>query len=196
MKPSRSYRRFGVTLLFALLSLSTVLLYPQSAAADHDCITSADRDFYADLGVLFPGEFCPTHTGSVTWDRNALWEPGVLYPREFYATHSALLTVSDQLLVDGHVTIDSVFSNGPGYVVVYGDYQAAPAPALGHAWVAAGWSYNVQVQIDTSRKLSTVYAMLHGDSGQVGVYEFGMAWGADAPALVDGRPIITAFRVD
>lgn len=109
-------------------------------------------------------------------------------------SHAVQLEVSDQRVVNGTVTIASVFSHGPGYIVIYGDYQGSPARAAGHAWVDAGWNYNVEVPINMAHNLSKAYVILHGDSGQVGVYEFGMAWGADAPALVGGIPITAAFR--
>ena len=193
MKLHLSYRRLGVTLLFGLLSLSVVLLPTLPAAADHNCVTALERNTLREMGVISSNELCSTYT--VKWDRNAIWEPGVIFPREFYSTHAALLTVQDQQLVDGKVTVDSAFSHGPGYIVIYGDYQNSPALAVGHAWVNAGWNYNIEVPVITSHNLSTAYAILHSDSGQVGVYEFGMAWGADAPALVDGTPITAAFRV-
>jgi hypothetical protein len=193
MKFNRSYQRLGVTLLLVLLTLSAVLLDRLPAAADHACLTSLDRNSSWELGVLYLGNFCPTHAAEM--DRNDFLKLGVFYPREFLSSHAALLTVSDQQPVDGKVIVDSAFSHGPGYIVIYGDYQGSPAFAVGHAWVDAGWSFNVEVPIATSRNLAPAYAILHGDGGQVGVYEFGMAWGADAPALVDGTPITASFKV-
>ena len=108
--------------------------------------------------------------------------------------HASLLDVSNQMIA-GTVTVESVFSYGPGYVVIYAEYQGGPGVPIGHMSIGSDWSYNVEIPITMSHATATLYAVLHSDTGQVGVYEFGMAWGADAPEMVDGEPIAVAFKV-
>ena len=101
------------------------------------------------------------------------------------------VTVSDQDIADGVVTVDSVVSSGPGWIVIHIDNNGAPGPVIGHTAVNDGENANVNVEIDASMATETLYAMLHVDAGQVGTYEFP---GADTPAMVDGQMVTPAFK--
>lgn len=102
------------------------------------------------------------------------------------------VTVSDQPLVDGKVTIEKVVSNGPGWLVVHADNNGAPGPVLGHTAVADGENTNVVVELAAEGRTETLYAMLHTDAGTVGTYEFP---GPDTPVSVDGAVVTPAFQV-
>ncbi len=104
--------------------------------------------------------------------------------------------VVDQVSLDGVVSIDAVYSDGPGFVVIHMDNGGSFGPVIGQRWVNDGWSFNVDVQIDASSATGTLYAMLHTDDNEVGVYEFGAVEGADAPVAVDGAVVAPAFNVD
>ncbi len=106
-----------------------------------------------------------------------------------------MVAVNDQLSLDGTVAIASVYSEGPGFVVIHTDNGGSPGPVAGYAWVPAGHSHNVTVQIDTTIVTSTLYAMLHTDSGEMGVYEFGTVDGVDGPVSVDGSIVTPSFGV-
>lgn len=106
-----------------------------------------------------------------------------------------MVAVNDQLSLDGTVTIDAVYSEGPGFVVIHTDNGGSPGPVAGHAWVPAGHSHHVKVHIDTTIATSTLYAMLHTDTGEAGVYEFGTVDGADGPVSVDGNVVTPSFGV-
>lgn len=106
-----------------------------------------------------------------------------------------MVAVVDQLSLDGTVTIDSVYSEGPGFVVIHIDNNGAPGPVAGNAWIPAGHSHNVAIDIDTTMATPTLYAMLHTDTGEVGVYEFGTVDGADGPVAVDGNVVTPSFGV-
>ncbi|MBZ0293212.1 MAG: hypothetical protein K8L99_11660 [Anaerolineae bacterium] len=106
--------------------------------------------------------------------------------------------VSDQVSLDGTVTVDYAYSEGPGFVVIHVDNgEGAPGPVAGHAALSTGANYNVQVDMDTSIATPTLFAMLHTDTGEVGTYEFGTVEGADGPvADADGNVITPPFNVD
>ena len=104
--------------------------------------------------------------------------------------------VSDQVVLNGHVTVDYVFSEGPGFIVIHADNGSGSFGAvIGNRVLSPGANYNVSVPIDASAATSTVYAMLHVDSGELGVYEFGTVEGADGPVVVDGAPVSPGFAV-
>ncbi len=111
-------------------------------------------------------------------------------PTEAVATPS--VTVADQPLVDGKVTIDKVVSNGPGWLVVHADKDGAPGPVLGHTPVADGENAHVVVELAAEGRTQTLYAMLHTDAGTVGTYEFP---GPDGPVSVNGAVVTPAFHV-
>jgi hypothetical protein len=93
---------------------------------------------------------------------------------------------------DGSVTVAQVASDGPGWIVIQADRNGAPGPALGYAAVSGGENGDVLVDIDTTQATSTLYAVLHRDTGQVGVYEFP---GPDVPVSVIGQLAVEPFAV-
>lgn len=109
-----------------------------------------------------------------------------------FAQVTPSVTVNDQAIQDGTVTIAQVVSDGPGWIVIHADQNGAPGPVVGHAAVSDGENNNVVVTIDTASATSMLYAMLHTDAGTVGTYEFP---GADAPVSAEGQPVMVSFSV-
>lgn len=102
------------------------------------------------------------------------------------------VTVSDQAIEDGTVTVDSVVSDGQGWIVIHAQEDGAPGPVIGQAAVSDGENTDVAVEIDMSQATETLYAMLHADTGEEGVYEFP---NGDPPVEVDGEIVLQAFTV-
>lgn len=105
------------------------------------------------------------------------------------------VTVSDQVVLDGTATIDSVYSAGPGFVVLHIDNNGSPGPVAGFAPVNPGWNFNVSIPVDASVATPVLFAMLHVDDGTIGAYEFDGASGLDNPVSVDGQVVTPAFNV-
>jgi uncharacterized protein YgiM (DUF1202 family) len=99
---------------------------------------------------------------------------------------------ADLKIVDGTLTVPSITSASPGWMVVHADNEGKPGPVLGYAAVAEGENTDVVIPIDTDAATETVHLMLHEDGGVVGTYEFP---GADAPVMVDGKPAMMAYAV-
>jgi len=104
--------------------------------------------------------------------------------------------VEDQVSTDGTVTIAQVNSAAEGFLVVHADDDGSFGAVIGHSPLHAGANYNVVVDIDTSMATSTLYAMLHEDTGEMGVYEFGEVEGADGPVAVDGEVVTPTFTAE
>ncbi len=102
------------------------------------------------------------------------------------------VTVNDQEISDDMVTVAEVVSDGPGWIVIHADQEGAPGPVVGHSAVSEGVNTDVTVEIDTENATETLYAMLHTDVGEAGVYEFP---GADGPVQVEGQIVTPAFTV-
>ena len=62
--------------------------------------------------------------------------------------------------------------------------DGAPGPVLGWAAVEAGSNTDVEVTLEGD-VTNTVFPMLHVDTGEAGVYEFGEVEGADTPVVVN-----------
>lgn len=103
------------------------------------------------------------------------------------------VTVSDQAIVNGTVTVEQVVSQGPGWMVIHAQADGAPGPILGFTQVADGENANVVVEIDATQATATLYAMLHTDAGTVGTWEF--PDGPDTPVTVDGQVVTPPFNV-
>src|SRR5690606_28176667 len=104
--------------------------------------------------------------------------------------------VASQVVLDGTVTIASAYSEGPGWLVIHADGGGAPGPVIGYRALNAGATQNLQVSIDAAQASPTLYAMLHTDTGEVGVYEFGTVDGADIPVRVNDQVVTPAFNID
>lgn len=102
------------------------------------------------------------------------------------------VTVSDQEIENGTVTVDSVVSVGPGWIVIHVEEDDAPGPVIGYEAVEDGENTDVVVEIDVEMATETLFAMLHEDTGEIGVYEFP---DADPPVTVDGEVVMAAFTI-
>jgi len=104
------------------------------------------------------------------------------------------VTVSDQDVTGGTVTIDSVVSDGPGWIVIHAAEGNSVGADIGHAALTDGTNENVVVTLDNGEAdvTETLYAMLHSDLGEEGTYEFP---GADTPVQVDGEVVNVPFTV-
>lgn len=116
----------------------------------------------------------------------------VLIPAVMQAGISPSVTVSDQTVKNGSIVIPEVVSDGPGWIVIHIQADGKPGPVIGYTRVTSGWNRDVGVKIDESRITATLYAMLHEDDQELGVYEFP---GADGPVKVGGGILVKPFRI-
>lgn len=101
------------------------------------------------------------------------------------------VTVSDQDLAEGEVTVDAAVLDEPGYVVVHADADGSPGRVIGNSGLFSGEREGVAIDVDAGNATPTVYAMLHYDDGD-GEYEFP---GDDGPVAVNGSVVVEGFRL-
>ncbi|MCP4359358.1 MAG: hypothetical protein GY796_15195 [Chloroflexi bacterium] len=102
------------------------------------------------------------------------------------------IAVADQVLTDeGIITIASVTSTEPGWVVVYARDEAELGEVLGFTAVDPGTNSDVPVQIDPFQATLELAALLHIDLGQTGEFEF--PEGPDIPIQFESGLIATTF---
>lgn len=113
---------------------------------------------------------------------------------------TAVLDVADQPLRRGTVTIAHIEMPNDGFVVIHETTRdgkpIAPA-SIGHTAVKKGASNNVVVRLTKRvRRGAKLIAMLHDDTGRMGVYEFGPRRTAqDKPMMLNGGPVVKAFTI-
>jgi predicted lipoprotein with Yx(FWY)xxD motif len=102
------------------------------------------------------------------------------------------LTVKDQTVTGGRVTIDIVVSNGPGWVTVnIQDADGKPGAEIGYTAVKSGSSSNVVITIDATKATPVLFVVLYKDAGQVGKHEIP---GPDVPQEANGEKIQKTFN--
>lgn len=100
------------------------------------------------------------------------------------------VTVMDQPLTEGSVTVAEAVSDGPGWLVIHAQQDDRPGPVLGYRPLQDGANEDVIVELDLTGITGVLYAMLHTDAGQAGTYEFP---GPDGPVAVGGQVVTPAF---
>ncbi len=117
---------------------------------------------------------------------------GTAVPSGTAGANQPSVTVSDQAITNGTVTVKQAVSNGPGWVVIHADNNGQPGAVIGYSPLQDGVNNNVVVQIDANKATPTLYAMLHTDAGTIGTFEFP---GPDAPVMLNGQVVMQSFTV-
>jgi hypothetical protein len=82
---------------------------------------------------------------------------------------ASAITVQPQAVsAQGTLTIGSVSSDAPGWLVIHLDDNGAPGTVVGWAAVQAGTSTNVLIPVQAEDITPTVHVMLHIDAGEEG----------------------------
>jgi hypothetical protein len=103
------------------------------------------------------------------------------------------MVFSDQALGDGGTLfIRTATIDAPGWLVVHAaDGAVLGEPVLLHP----GLNWNIVYPVDAAAAGAQVSPMLHYDTGEAGVYEFGSVEGADAPAAVGGNIVVAPLNI-
>jgi hypothetical protein len=114
------------------------------------------------------------------------------------------ITVRDQDLNTGVVTLDSVTAPQDGWVVVYNNPDFTDGAIVGYAPVHQGVNNNVKVTIDRKQMyadaahtalLPSLWARLHTDNPVKGLFEWGLRNLPynDPPVIENGHEVVTEF---
>lgn len=101
------------------------------------------------------------------------------------------LTMSTQELVDGTLTISSALIDAPGWIAIHSNNEGAPGPVLATYPLSAGVNSNIVIPVDADAAGNLVFPMLHYDTNEPGVYEFGAVEGADVPVFLAGNVVVS-----
>jgi len=110
---------------------------------------------------------------------------------------SPYVKLKDQSIINGAVQVDEVFSNGPGWLVIYDDHGGKVGDFIGWMPVNQGLNRNFTVSVNTGHMSKKLYAVLHTDAGYVGVPEFPSKEAPDGPDVavkVNGQVVLATFQ--
>jgi hypothetical protein len=109
-------------------------------------------------------------------------------PADIPANQMPDLTVLDQSVTDGMVTVDEVTVASPSWVVIHPDDNGNLHPnGIGRVALDAGQHQNIEVSIDLERATRVLYAEIHDDLGIPGQFEL-----LDRPAQPS---VVVSFNV-
>jgi hypothetical protein len=105
---------------------------------------------------------------------------------------SPAMVFSDQALGEGGtVTVRNALIDAPGWLVIH----AVDGAVLGQQLLHPGANWNISIAIDPALAGEMVQPMLHYDTGEAGVYEFGSVEGADLPTSVAGNIVVAPLNI-
>jgi len=107
----------------------------------------------------------------------------------------SMLHAFDQFVANNQVRVHHVVVDQPTWVVIHADADGGPGPVLGQTLVNPGANADVMVDL-TGAATPVLWPMLHQDTGEAGVYEFGTVDGADLPlAAGDQTAVLPIWTV-
>jgi hypothetical protein len=109
------------------------------------------------------------------------------------------MTFADQAL-DAHddgmyLHIDSVLIDAHGWLALHSSSDGAPGPVLTTAPLLHGLNTGIELAVDPAAAGAQVFPMLHYDTCELGVYEFGTVEGCDGPVVVDGNVVVAPLAI-
>jgi plastocyanin len=181
-----------------ILGYSPVVDGPNQDVAVEIDTAKATETLYAmlhtDAGVMGTFEFPDGPDNPVKVNDQVVTPPftvsGLMMPTEEVQPS---VSVEDQEMTNGTVTVTQVVSNGPGWIVIHAQANGNPGPILGYSPVVDGPNQDVAVEIDAAKATETLYAMLHTDAGVMGTFEF--PDGPDNPVKVNDQVVTPPFQV-
>jgi len=112
-------------------------------------------------------------------------------PTEPTISAEATVAANDQSITASRVVVQSVVATQAGWIVIHQDVNGQPGPVIGNSAINMGENPNVVVAIDDEQATPTLWAMLHLDDGEIGVFEFP---DGDPPVMLDGAVVMDSFQ--
>ena len=167
-------------------------------------VMPGDRSVPVVTGLSFPTSVDFNDAGDAYVTINGAGAPGsggvMMIPGLTATAEEAVMaaeptvTVADQESDGASVTVAGVKAPEAGWMVIHADADGKPGPILGETAVPAGTTENVVVMLDAPLEGdATLWAMLHTDAGEAGVYEF--PDGPDVPVTWAGSVVMAPFNV-
>ena len=129
--------------------------------------------------------------GQSPHDQPVVTADGILMTNITINGSSASLSVNDQAVENGTITISETNTNQIGFVVLHrdtGDDAPVVPASIGHGQVYLGQNNDLEISLDEGETVESgekIQAMLHIDNGTIGSYDFDGSEGSDDPPVFD-----------
>jgi LPXTG-motif cell wall-anchored protein len=135
-------------------------------------------------------------SGTIVVQAAAAAQPTAAAPAQG-STPTGSISVSDQAVKDGAITVSKASISQDGWIVVHKagpDGKLLLTPVIGQTQIKAGDSSNVVIKLTEAVAVgASLWPMVHIDVGQTGVYEFPN--GPDVPVVANGAPVMQEIKV-
>jgi hypothetical protein len=101
------------------------------------------------------------------------------------------ISVSPQDARDGVITVERVEAPSVSWLTIQKMQNGAAGDVIGYAEIETGVSRNIRIEIDTAQATPTLFAVLHTDSGTIGIFEYPQF---DPPIEISGAVVQVAFH--
>ncbi len=104
----------------------------------------------------------------------------------------AIIIADQEVMDDGLVTVGSVYTPAPGWLLIHADDDGAVGPLLGHVFLREGENENVTIPIQWREATPTLHAVLVEDGDRLTRLDYP---DGDLPVIVNGQPLTASFAV-
>ncbi len=118
---------------------------------------------------------------------------GAMFIVDRQATVPSITAENQEVANDGLVTISTVVSTGPGWIVLYREEAGEPGQMLGYMPVESGVNEEISIAINWREATPTLYAALFIDGGETSVFELP---DIDEPVMMNTEPLLVSFNID
>jgi len=103
-----------------------------------------------------------------------------------------VLEIYDQAVTNSKIVVDEVQSNEPGWIAIYSDEYGMPGQMIGYRQIFPGIFRQFEIEIDLSNATVVLFARVHKDLGQRGIFEYP---GIDKPIAVNRMAETQSIRI-
>jgi hypothetical protein len=103
-----------------------------------------------------------------------------------------VLEINDQPVTNSKVVVDEVQSGEQAWIAIYADEEGMPGRVIGYRRIFPGIFRQLEIEIDLSYATVVLYALVHKDQGNRGIFEFP---GIDIPIARDKTAEPQSFRI-
>lgn len=103
-----------------------------------------------------------------------------------------IIEIHDQPVMIRKVVVDEFQTREQGWIAIYADQNGMPGQVIGYHRIIPGIFRQLEIEIDLSKATVVLYAMVHKDQGNRGIFEYP---GIDLPITNGNLTDPQSFRI-
>ncbi len=105
---------------------------------------------------------------------------------------NTIIEIHDQPVMIRKVVVDEVQTREQSWIAIYADQNGMPGQVIGYRRIFPGIFRQLEIEIDLSKATVVLYAMVHKDQGNRGIFEYP---GIDLPITNGNLTGPQSFRI-